>query len=65
MPGKGALVLRSIFLRCRFKPLFSESSLGSVMIGQCSETVIMGSFVARKLLMMFECSFCEKPKCEK
>ena len=67
IPGRGALVLRSIFLRCRTPGpetsavgLSDPSSLVSVMVGTCSMTVRSGSFVARRFVMRFECSFYKK-----
>lgn len=60
MPGSGALVLRSTFLRGLSPSRSSaESSIVSVMLGTCSVTVNSGSLVARRFVMMFECSLCQ------
>ncbi len=58
MPGSGALVFRSTFFLGFPSRSSDESSVVSVMLGTCSVTVNSGSFVARRFVMMFECSFC-------
>ena len=64
IPGRGALIfLSTTFFRCLILPvappmLFStSSSFCSMLLGKHSVTVSNGSFVARRFVMMFECSF--------
>ena len=61
IPGRGALVFLSTFFR-GFNPSRSSvlSAWTSVMVGGCSVTVNSGSLVARKLPIMFVCSFYKK-----
>ena len=61
MPGRGALVFLSTFF-LGFSPRRSsdESSIVSIILGTCSVTVNNGSLVARRFVMMLECSLCDK-----